>query len=76
MADPARLIFLDEADAKTNLTRLRGRRPRAEHVHTRSAQGLLDVGVVASPKDANYSMILRCVGVVSRLFITPFNIAK
>ena len=31
--DPARLIFLDESGAKTNMTRLRGRAPRGERVH-------------------------------------------
>lgn len=37
--DPARLIFLDESGAKTNLTRLRGRAPRGERVHASSPQG-------------------------------------
>ena len=31
--DPARLIFLDESGAKTNLTRLRGRSPRGQRVN-------------------------------------------
>ena len=31
--DPARLIFLDESGAKTNLTRLRGRAPRGKRAH-------------------------------------------
>jgi len=30
--DPARLVFLDESAAKTNLTRLRGRAPRGERL--------------------------------------------
>ena len=37
--DPARLIFLDESGAKTNLTRLRGRAPKGQRVHARSPQG-------------------------------------
>ena len=37
--DPARLIFLDESGAKTNLTRLRGRAPRGERVHASSPHG-------------------------------------
>ena len=36
---PARLVFLDEAGAKTNLTRLRGRAPRGERVHARAPAG-------------------------------------
>lgn len=31
--DPARLVFLDESGAKTNLTRLRGRAPRGARCH-------------------------------------------
>jgi transposase len=31
--DPARLIFLDESGAKTNLTRLRARAPRGQRAH-------------------------------------------
>ena len=37
--DPARLIFLDESGAKTNLTRLRGRAPRGQRVHARCPAG-------------------------------------
>jgi transposase len=37
--DPARLIFLDESGAKTNLTRLRGRAPKGQRVHASSPQG-------------------------------------
>ena len=37
--DPAKLIFLDESGAKTNLTRLRGRAPRGQRVHARTPQG-------------------------------------
>jgi hypothetical protein len=33
------LIFLDEAGAKTNLTRLRGRAPRGKRVHAKSPHG-------------------------------------
>ena len=33
--DPARLVFVDEAGAKTNLTRLYGRAPRGERVHAK-----------------------------------------
>ena len=37
--DPAKLIFLDESGAKTNLTRLRGRAPKGQRVHSRAPQG-------------------------------------
>jgi len=37
--DPARLIFLDESGAKTNMTRLRGRAPRGERVHASAPCG-------------------------------------
>ena len=37
--DPARLIFLDESGAKTNLTRLRGRAPRGQRVHASTPHG-------------------------------------
>jgi transposase len=37
--DPARLIFLDESGAKTNLTRLGGRAPRGQRVHASAPQG-------------------------------------
>lgn len=37
--DPAKLIFLDESGAKTNLTRLCGRAPRGERVHARTPHG-------------------------------------
>jgi len=37
--DPARLIFLDESGAKTNMTRLRGRAPRGERVRGSAPQG-------------------------------------
>lgn len=37
--DPAKLIFLDESGAKTNLTRLRGRAPRGQRVHARAPHG-------------------------------------
>ena len=31
--DPAKLVFIDESGAKTNMTRLRGRAPRGERLH-------------------------------------------
>src|SRR5213593_1421312 len=37
--DPARLIFLDESGAKTNLTRLCGRALKGGRVHARTPQG-------------------------------------
>ena len=37
--DPAKLIFLDESGAKTNLTRLRGRAPKGERVHASAPHG-------------------------------------
>ena len=37
--DPAKLIFLDESGAKTNLTRLCGRAPRGARVHARTPRG-------------------------------------
>ena len=37
--DPARLVFLDEAGAKTNLTRLRGRSRRGQRIHTHAPHG-------------------------------------
>jgi transposase len=37
--DPARLIFLDESGAKTNMTRLRGRAQRGERVHAATPHG-------------------------------------
>jgi transposase len=37
--DPAKLIFLDESGAKTNMTRLRGRAPRGERVLAAVPQG-------------------------------------
>jgi transposase len=37
--DPARLIFLDESSAKTNMTRLRGRAPRGQRVHDSAPHG-------------------------------------
>ena len=37
--DPAKLVFLDESGAKTNLTRLRGRAQRGERVHAANPQG-------------------------------------
>jgi transposase len=37
--DPAKLIFLDESGAKTNLTRLRGRALRGQRVHATSPHG-------------------------------------
>jgi transposase len=37
--DPARLIFLDESGAKTNLTRLRGRAERGQRVTSRCPAG-------------------------------------
>jgi transposase len=37
--DPAKLIFLDESGAKTNLTRLCGRALRGQRVHASSPQG-------------------------------------
>jgi transposase len=37
--DPAKLIFLDESGAKTNLTRLRGRALRGQRVHASRPQG-------------------------------------
>lgn len=35
----ARLVFLDEAGAKTNMTRLRGRAPRGERLHAKAPHG-------------------------------------
>ena len=37
--DPAKLIFLDESGAKTNLTRLCGRAPKGQRVWSRAPQG-------------------------------------
>ncbi len=37
--DPARLIFLDESGAKTNMTRLRGRAHRSQRVHAKAPHG-------------------------------------
>jgi transposase len=37
--DPAKLIFLDESGAKTNLTRLCGRAPKGERVHASTPHG-------------------------------------
>ena len=37
--DPAKLVFIDESAAKTNLTRLRGRAPRGERLLARCPQG-------------------------------------
>jgi transposase len=37
--DPARLIFIDESSAKTNLTRLRGRSERGQRVHGAAPHG-------------------------------------
>jgi len=37
--DPAKLIFLDESGAKTNLTRLRGRAPKGQRAHAAAPQG-------------------------------------
>ena len=37
--DPARLIFLDESGAKTNLTRLRGRSPRGQRANASCPAG-------------------------------------
>ena len=37
--DPAKLIFLDESGAKTNLTRLCGRALKGERVHARTPHG-------------------------------------
>ena len=37
--DPARLVFLDESGAKTNMTRLRGRAPRGERVQASCPHG-------------------------------------
>ena len=37
--DPAKLIFLDESGAKTNLTRLWGRAPKGERVHACTPHG-------------------------------------
>jgi len=37
--DPAKLIFLDESGAKTNMTRLRGRALRGKRVHAKSPHG-------------------------------------
>jgi hypothetical protein len=36
---PARLIFIDESGAKTNLTRLRGRAQRGKRVHASTPHG-------------------------------------
>jgi transposase len=37
--DPAKLIFLDESGAKTNMTRLRGRAARGQRVHASAPHG-------------------------------------
>lgn len=37
--DLARLVFLDESGAKTNMTRLRGRAPRGQRVHDSAPAG-------------------------------------
>ena len=37
--DPARLIFLDESGAKTNMTRLCGRAPKGQRLHAKAPQG-------------------------------------
>ena len=37
--DPARLVFIDETWAKTNLTRLSGRAPRGERLHAKVPHG-------------------------------------
>jgi transposase len=37
--DPARLVFIDESAAKTNLTRLRGRAPRGERLVCHAPHG-------------------------------------
>lgn len=37
--DPARLVFIDESAAKTNMTRLRGRAPRGERLLSSSPHG-------------------------------------
>lgn len=37
--DPAKLIFLDESGAKTNLTRLYGRAAKGQRVHASTPQG-------------------------------------
>ena len=37
--DPAHLVFLDEAGAKTNVTRLRGRAPRGKRLHAKAPHG-------------------------------------
>lgn len=37
--DLGRLVFLDEAGAKTNMTRLRGRAPRGERLHAKAPHG-------------------------------------
>ncbi len=56
--DPARLVFIDEAGAKTNMTRLRGRAPRGErvieyapagHWHTTTMLAALRIDRVEAP---------------------------
>ena len=37
--DPARLVFIDESSAKTNMTRLRGRAQRGERVYASTPHG-------------------------------------
>ena len=37
--DPAKLVFIDESGAKTNMTRLRGRAPRGERLHAAAPCG-------------------------------------
>jgi transposase len=37
--DPSKLIFLDESGARTNMTRLRGRAPKAERAHGHVPRG-------------------------------------
>src|SRR5260370_7712993 len=36
--DPARLVFIDESGAKTNMTRLRGRAPRGKRLYASAPQ--------------------------------------
>jgi transposase len=37
--DPARLVFLDQSGAKTNMTRLRGRAPKGQRLHACAPRG-------------------------------------
>lgn len=48
--DPAKLLFLDETGAKTNMTRLRGRAPRGERLVAKAPCGHWKRGRRTGPK--------------------------